>query len=960
MRRTNFSSWIVTALAGGLLPMSATLAAVDFAKDVKPILTAHCTACHGGVKKAGGLSFLMREDLLAPTKSGAIPAKPGKPEESEIVRRIETGDKDDRMPPPDHGEKLKDAEIATLKQWIAEGPTWTEHWAYQPPTAHPAPAVKDTGWPRTTPDAFILARLESENLRPSPEATPAEWLRRVSFDLTGLPPGPAEFDAFTADFSSDPLKARGSVVDRLLASPAFGERWASMWLDLARYSDTYGFEKDPHREIWPWRDWVIRAFNADMPFDTFTVKQLAGDLLENATGDDILATAFHRNTQNNTEGGTDDEEFRTAAVLDRVNTTWTAWQGTTFGCVMCHSHPYDPFPNADYYRFAAFFNNTEDADLNDDFPRFTVANDPVQRDAAARLQRDQRAKREAINDAGLKAVREIGGWQPMKASAATASGGTLTVAADGKIDASGTLPIGVSYQVTVRLNSPVTALRIDIFPDSSDPKKWPERGSVISHLAAAVKTPDGKSTPVVLKEVIADFLAGPFDPQEALDGGEGGFGGYPVLTGPRWCVVVPDQPISAPTGATLELTMKQAASINSGFQGTPVRHFTLAGSADVGWTAWVQAPERKQLWADFETIRKELGKIGGPKVPVLRERSVAGGRTTRIFTRGNRLVKGDAVEPGLPAVVFPPKKEGRLTRLDLAQWLVGGQNPLTARVLANRLWAEMFGAGIVESQEDFGTIGGKPSHPELLDTLAVRLSGDFHWSVKRFLKELALSATYAQTAKVTPLLAEKDPRNRLLARGPRTRLTAEMVRDQALAVSGLLSAKAFGPPVYPPQPDGIWSTVYSGDSWKTSAGEDRYRRAIYTYHRRTAGYPGFLTFDAPTRDACTPRRAATNTPLQALVTLNDPAFVELAQALAQRMESSGRTPTEQIAAGCRYLTLAAPAPAMVETLVRLREKSLAEFQTQPGSHEKLAATPETAALVLVANTLLNADAAMNR
>lgn len=338
-----------------------------------------------------------------------------------------------------------------------------------------------------------------------------------------------------------------------------------MWLDLARYSDTYGFEKDPHREIWPWRDWVIRALNADMPFDQFTVKQLAGDLLENPTGDDILATAFHRNTQNNTEGGTDDEEFRTAAVLDRVNTTWTAWQGTTFGCVMCHSHPYDPFPNADYYRFAAFFNNTEDADLNDDFPRFRIASNPRSAMRAARLDREQRDRREALNAAGLTAVQEIGGWQMLKAGSATASGGTLTVAADGKIDASGTLPIGVTYSNFAPVTAEITALKIDIFPDSSDPKKWPERGSVISHLTGAVKTPDGKSTPVAFKEVIADFSAHSIRAR-CWTAEVAAFGGYPGLTGPRWCVVVLDQPIAVSPGATLELTMKQAASINSGFR----------------------------------------------------------------------------------------------------------------------------------------------------------------------------------------------------------------------------------------------------------------------------------------------------------------------------------------------------------------------------------------------------------
>ena len=377
---------------------AAPTAAADFNRDIRPLFAKHCTACHGGVKAAGKLSLVYRDKALAPAKSGEMPIIPGDPEKSEIIRRVTSKDSDEVMPRPDHGPRLSDKEIATLRQWIKEGAKWSEHWSFVPPMEPAKPVLKNKSWPKTVADQFILAPIEAEGLKPSPEATPAEWLRRVSLDLTGLPPTPEDYDAFLKNRRKNAAAAKAHVVDRLLASPQFGERWASVWLDLARYSDTFGYEKDPHRDIWPWRDWVIRAFNADLPFDEFTIKQLAGDLLPNPTADDILATAFHRNTQNNTEGGTDDEEYRTVAVLDRVSTTWTAWNATTFGCVQCHSHPYDPYPHRDYYRFAAFFDNTEDCDQNDDYPRWIFPEEPSKRAEAARLQRESRRLREKLND----------------------------------------------------------------------------------------------------------------------------------------------------------------------------------------------------------------------------------------------------------------------------------------------------------------------------------------------------------------------------------------------------------------------------------------------------------------------------------------------------------------------------------------------------------------------------------
>lgn len=957
---TRFPVFLLT-VSGLLVLRPGAAAETSFNRDIRPILTTHCTACHGGVKAAGNVSFVVREKALGIGKSGAPTIVPGDPDASELIRRVTSTDPDEVMPQPDHGPPLPEAEIATLRQWIREGAQWSEHWSLVPPQEPAIPSVKDTTWPVQPLDAFVLARLEAASRAPAPPASPAEWLRRVSLDLIGLPPTLEEFHAFRTAAADDLPAARAAVVDRLLASPAFGERWASVWLDLARYADTYGFEKDPHREIWPWRDWVIRAFNEDLPFDQFTLRQLAGDLLEAPTADDLLATAFHRNTQNNTEGGTSDEEFRAAAVVDRINTTWTAWQATTLGCVQCHAHPYDPYPHDDYYRVMAFFDNTEDADLDDDFPRLPVAHDAAHRDAVAAQWRERRQLREALNARGVETAGLDSAWQPLVPQETTTTGGTLTVAADGRITAGGTLPVGVQYTLRFPAPDSLSALRLEIFPDNEDPKSWPERASVVSHVTAAVVEPDGTRRDLPLREVIADHLAGPFDPQESLDGGPGGFGSFPSQSGGRWAVIIPEAPLSAPAGSILEIGIKQGAVANANQQACTLRHFALAATRAPHWTSLVNDPDRRAQWDRFHALGQTIDQTAHTRVPVQAERAAAAMRDTRVWIRGNRLTKDARVEPGLPASVGPAVTgSGRLTRLDLARWLVSPENPLTARVLANRLWAGLFGHGLVETLEDFGSSGAKPTHQNLLDHLALRLSRHHAWSVKSLLREIALSATYAQSAAAAPDRIAQDPKNELLARGPRQRLTAEMVRDHALAVSGLLSPKMFGPPVFPPQPEGVWNTVYSGAHWKTSEGEDRFRRSLYTYVRRTSGYPGFLTFDAPARDLCTPRRQPTNTPLQALVTLNDPGFIEMAAALAARMAKDGGTPAEQIARGCRLITLDEPPAPLVTSLLRLHDEALADYRARPDTAAALAPSPEAAALTLVANTLLNTDLALNR
>ncbi|MEN8679854.1 MAG: DUF1549 domain-containing protein, partial [Akkermansiaceae bacterium] len=416
-------------------------AEIDFNAQIRPLLTKNCTTCHGGVKKAGDVSFLYREDVLGKGKSGRPVVVPGSPADSEMIRRLKTSDPDDRMPPPDHHpEPIATSDIALLEQWVAEGAEWGDHWAFVKPQNPGLPTVEEKDWAKAGLDRFVLAKLEQKGLAPSPPASPEAWLRRVTLDLTGLPPTLAEFEAFSTEAAGDLVKARETVVDRLLASPAYGEHLTAMWLDLARYSDTFGFEKDPHRNIWPYRDWVIEAFNKDLPFDQFTIKQLAGDLIEKPSPDDLIASSFHRNTQNNTEGGTDDEEWRMAAVMDRVSTTWTAWNGTTFACVQCHSHPYEPIPHEDYYRFLAFFNNSEDIDQNDDFPKTKVAKDPAQQEASVTLEKGIRNARAMINKTARELAQNIGNWSVIETteSIAQPDTGKVTQQKNGDFLSSGT------------------------------------------------------------------------------------------------------------------------------------------------------------------------------------------------------------------------------------------------------------------------------------------------------------------------------------------------------------------------------------------------------------------------------------------------------------------------------------------------------------------------------------------
>lgn len=880
---------------------------VDFNRDIRPIFVSHCTACHGGVKQAGEVSFVYPELVLPP--DGWV-VDPGDPETSILIERVVETDPDLRMPPPDHGPALPEHEVELLRAWIEQGAKWSGHWAFEKPTPPTPPEVETESWPRRELDRFVLKRLEREGLAPSPDAAPARWLRRVTLDLTGLPPTPAELDAFLADLDTRGEAAHAAVVDRLLASPHFGERWASVWLDLVRYADSKGLGTDGPRQVWKYRDWVIDAFNADLPYDEFTVKQTAGDLLPDRTAEDLIATACHRLTQANNEGGTDDEEFRIAAVLDRVNTTWQTMQGVTFGCVQCHSHPYDPFRHDEYYRFAAFFNNTVDSDLGGDEPNFRAPLDPADNQHAIELDRQIDDLKESIWSHEHGVAADDGLWRPVRGVKAWTNKSTK-MAVERLDDREEFHTVGTVQQkssISVESSPPegmsaVTALRVTGGP--LDPEKAlsdSEWGFVWSHLRVEIVRPDEEEPIAVeLARVIGDEPHPLTDPAESLaEKTKWGFGAYSRVYRPRSAVILPSEPIALEPDDCLRVTLRHDHFLLSSFAlVTPRGHIEV--SDDERLIELLNDEQLKEQRRQLAELKQQRGQIKSVNTPVFAERPDHLKRRSHVFDRGLFLTKGALVERGTPESFPALDSEGEPTRLDLARWFVSDENPLTARVAVNRFWSQLFGVGLVQTEEDFGSSGEPPSHPALLDHLATRFQHGFDWSVKRLLKEIVLSSTYRQTSAAAAESFERDPSNRLLSRGPRERLSAETIRDQALAISGLLNRKLHGWPVRPPLPGGVWLSFAAGDKWPDTEPGDpsRYRRSIYTYTKRSIPYPMMATFDAPSREFCAPRRLRSNTPLQALALLNSEAMAECAAALADRLREHSDALDEQIMHGYR-------------------------------------------------------------
>ncbi len=916
---------------------------IQFNRQIRPIFNKHCTACHGGVKQAADISFVYRESVLPP--NGWI-VEPENPEDSILIERVTSDDPESVMPPPEHGSKLSEEDVKLLAEWIRQGAHWQEHWAYEKPVAPPSPNVVLKDWSNQPIDDFVLATLEQKGLRPSAKEKPARWLRRVSLDLTGLPPNQADFDQFINDLHSQPAvahpneawsneawsnEAYSNAVDRLLESPSFGERWASVWLDQVRYADSKGLGVDGRRNAWKYRDWVIDALNRDLPFDQFTIKQIAGDLLSEPKMEDLIATAAHRLSQSNEEGGTDDEEFRVAAVLDRVSTTWQTWQGVTFGCVQCHSHPYGPFEHDEFYKFAAFFNNTADCDINEEWPTINVPLDTNDYKKAKRLDDDISDLNQKIWEPENTLLADASLWQPLHGTSVSSNNATkLEIEKNNDREefyTTGTISQDTAITIESKLPKSLeqlTAIRLDALP--LDPAKAvidSEWGFCVSHFEASLTVPgDKEPQKIELARVMVDELEPFFDPNESLNPESNrGFAAYSRIHYPRSAAFVLKEPLAVPEHAKLRVTLKHQIHLLSAFS-LVTRRGSISVSDDLKIISLGRSSAVTDLRNKRATLSEKRMEIKSTPLPILQERPEKFRRPSHVFARGNFLTKDKLVEPDTPAS-FPPLLVGKEpNRLDLALWLVSSENPLTARVAVNRFWARLFGAGIVRTEEDFGSSGEAPTHPELLDFLAVRFQTELNWSVKSLLREMVLSSTYRQSSKSTPELLERDPANRLLARGPRGRLSAEMVRDQALAISGLLSKKQFGPPVRPTIPEGVWKPFAAKDKWEVAqvGEEDRYRRSIYTYTKRSIPYPMFAAFDAPSREFCTPRRLQSNTPLQSLMMLNDQCLSECAAALAQRMMDSSEEPVEQIKSGFVMATYRTPDQEEVDQLVKLFER----------------------------------------
>lgn len=875
---------------------------IEFNRDIRPIFNKKCIACHGGVKQSGGFSLLFPEEALAVNESGKPAIVPGSPSESELIRRIEHDDPDLRMPL--EAEPLNREEIKLLKKWIRQGAQWQDHWAYIKPDPLDPPSL-ETDWASNGIDQFVLERLRENRLEPSPEADKATLLRRLYLDVIGVPPSPEELQAYLEDTRPD---AYEKVVDQLLASNQYGEKWAGMWMDLARYADTKGYERDAERKIWKYRDWLIKAFNEDMPFDVFITKQLAGDLLPNPTDEDYIATAFHRNTMTNDEGGTENEEFRVAAVIDRVNTTWGILQGTTMECVQCHSHPYDPIRHEDFFKSYAFFNNTSDEDVWSESPQlvsFVEEEDQLKLKAIKDWVKKKTAAEDTAQIAYYTHLVRLAepkihphSFEILENGVLTDGPNYLNMEDNGLAKLSG-ITLNEEDQMLVRYRSGKTTGWIEVRIGAAD-------GPLLtSWKVNSIKTDKGFQT-----------ISVPVQP----------------LTGKKDLYFVFKDPGHSGTVCNLEWILFYKA---------------IPGKDAAGY---------QEITQYFVSLLNPQNKI--ESIPVMVERPEGYRRTTYVFERGNWLVHGEEVEPGVPEDWNSMPPGAPKNRLGLAQWLVSKDNPLTARVMVNRIWAQFFGTGIVETLEDFGSQGFEPSHPELLDWLAIEFQTNQQWSLKKLMKMIVLSSTYRQSSKASHEQIARDPKNRLLARGPRVRLNAEQIRDQALQVSGLLSKKMYGPSVMPYQPEGLWQVVYNGANWATSPGEDQYRRALYTYWRRTNPYPSLMSFDSPSKEFCVARRIDTNTPIQALVTLNDPVYVEAAMGLAKRMLAVKQPYKGQISYGYKIAMAKTDIDELkLKELESLYLKTRAYFESKPEEVEALVCQPDIdlATLTVVANVIMNLD-----
>ncbi len=889
---------------------------IDFTTQVKPIINKNCITCHGGVRQKAGFSLLFRDEALAKTKSGKPAIIPGDADNSELIRRITLSDPEERM--PYKHDPLSSENIDILRRWINEGARWGKHWAYEPLVKVEVPEPRKffnlfpsrSDWAISPVDYFIEEKLKANQLKPSPEADRPTLLRRVSLDITGMPAPDHIAKKFLNGNSAGDY---AELVDSLLASPHYGEKWAAMWLDVARYADTKGYEKDEARTIWKYRDWLINAFNEDKPYNQFLTEQIAGDLIPDATDSDYIATAFQRNSMTNDEGGTDNEEFRTSAVVDRVNTTWDAVLGTTFACVQCHSHPYDPFKHDEYYKFMAFYNNTRDEDTQDDYPRLRDFNDTLQQE----LSKVMSWFKENASEAQTKQAQLfLKTWQPA----------INTWLCDSFVNG----VVGDPTWAVFRNNASCRLKNVDLDNKRSLIYKYVSfKGTGVwkIHLDKA----DG--------EVIATINL-----PKTKDGWE-------------WMI---QEAQLKPTSGTHDLyfTYTNHALGKTDNTGTVIDwlHFTqqFPGEGKPGY-----AEMKKKYW---KLIRAKV-----PSTPVLLENPADMHRPTYVFERGNWMVKGDKVEPSTPNSLNPFPKDAPHNRMGLAMWLTSKENPLTARTMSNRIWEQLFGEGLAETLEDLGSQGILPTHMELLNWLSYQFMNDYQWSIKKMIRTIVMSATYRQDSKISEELLNKDPNNKLYARSSRVRLSAEQIRDQALTICGVMSKKMYGPSVFPYQPKGLWLSPYNNTDWEQSAGEDQYRRAVYTFWKRSAPYPSMITFDGVARNVCTSRRIRTNTPLQALTTLNDSAYIDMARHFALRLKKeAGNDISRQIQKGYEIATYHEIDHNSLQALLNLYNMASGKFKNDPEKTCMMVGeigpntNTETAALVVVANAILNLDEVVTR
>lgn len=1020
--------YLVLALGGCLFAPEegrAQAEAPDFNTEVYPILSDRCFTCHG--PDAAARKANLRLDTLA----GALQQRPdgraavvaGSADESLLVERILSSDPKDVMPPPESHKTLTKVEIDVLIRWIDSGAPWEDHWSFESlPTSIPTPPTAGS-WVRNEIDAFTLLRLQSEGMEPSPEASPRELVRRVSLDLRGLPPTPEEVDTFLEDTSPG---AYERMVDRFFASRHHGERLAVDWLDVSRYADTHGYHYDNERTMWPWRDWVIAAFNANMPYDQFTTEQLAGDLLPDPTQEQLIATGFHRNHPINWEGGIIPEEYRTEYVLDRTSTTAAVWLGLTFECARCHDHKYDPISQREFFEFSAFFNQIDekgqDGQEGNATPLISVSEGELRKKIQTveeRLRELTATKAEKSADAKLiqdqqvwfeAQTNSLQRWTPLTPLAVTsdAVATKFTIEPGGSVFVEGPQPDQETYEYTaVTTGQGIRALRFEALADARLPDNGPGRAvhanfvlSDFELAIAPVAAPD-ETREVEFGTVVADFSQPNFDVAQIAD--EDPTSGWAIMWyqrgETRTAVLHAKEPFGFAAGTIVRLRLHFRSNYRqhgigrfrvslSDSELSPTSTEAVDLAALVGRENrneqedlrlrdhfWRQhSGELSGLLSDLESSTAELAQLREniPTVMVLRDLEKK--RSTFVLNRGQYDQPTDKVEAGTPDVL--PEMAGSMprNRLGLAQWLLHPDHPLTARVTVNRYWQMLFGRGLVPTAADFGLQGERPLHPELLDWLA-RDFVDGGWDLRGLLRKMILSATYRQSSRVTASQLEKDPENRLLGRGARYRLAAEFVRDQALAVSGLLVRDLGGPSVKPYQPPGLWKEVgggaFSANVYEVAQGDDLYRRSLYSFWKRSLPPPSLAIFDAPTREICTITRQRTNTPLQALVLLNDETFVEAARKLAEVVVDSERTDEEILEALYQRVLARPPVGRERQELLGLLGKQRGEFQANPQAAQSLlnvgesevtskVSPVELAAWTVVASVILNLDETITR